>query len=91
MRNGEPLSKSLHTIDGFDAKLVATVYIGEETGNLDEMLESVADAFDYEAEMATTQLVTFIEPIMIIIMAAIIGTIMLSVMMPIMTLYQNIG
>jgi type IV pilus assembly protein PilC len=91
VRNGEPLSKSLHTIDGFDAKLVATVYIGEETGNLDEMLESVADAFDYEAEMATTQLVTFIEPIMIIIMAAIIGTIMLSVMLPIMTLYQNIG
>lgn len=91
VRNGEPLSKSLHTIDGFDAKLVATVYIGEETGNLDEMLESVADSFDYEAEMATTQLVTFIEPIMIIIMAAIIGTIMLSVMLPIMTLYQNIG
>lgn len=91
VRNGQPLSKSLHTINGFDAKLVATVYIGEETGNLDEMLESVADAFDYEAEMATTQLVTFIEPIMIIIMAAIIGTIMLSVMMPIMTLYQNIG
>ena len=91
VRNGEPLSASIHTIDGFDAKLVATIYIGEESGNLDEMLESVADAFDYEAEMATTQLVTFIEPIMIIIMAVIIGGIMLSVMMPIMTLYQNVG
>lgn len=91
VRNGEPLSASIQTIDGFDAKLVATIYIGEESGNLDSMLESVADSFDYEAEMATTRLVTFIEPVMIIIMAVIVGGIMLSVMLPIMTLYQNIG
>ena len=91
VRNGEPLSASIKLIDGFDAKLVATIYIGEESGNLDSMLESVADSFDYEAEMATTRLVTFIEPIMIIIMASIVGGIMLSVMLPIMTLYQNIG
>lgn len=91
VRNGEPLSASIQTINGFDAKLIATIYIGEESGNLDEMLESVAAAFDYEAEMATTRLVTFIEPIMIIIMAVIVGGIMLSVMLPIMTLYQNIG
>ncbi|WP_303869936.1 type II secretion system F family protein [Acetobacterium wieringae] len=91
VRNGEPLSASIQTIDGFDAKLVSTIYIGEESGNLDSMLESVADSFDYEAEMATTRLVTFIEPVMIIIMAVIVGGIMLSVMLPIMTLYQNIG
>jgi type IV pilus assembly protein PilC len=91
VRNGEPLSASIQTIAGFDAKLVATIYIGEESGNLDDMLEAVADSFDYEAEMATTRLVTFIEPVMIIIMAVIVGGIMLSVMLPIMTLYQNIG
>ncbi|TYC87569.1 type II secretion system F family protein [Acetobacterium wieringae] len=91
VRNGEPLSASIKLIDGFDAKLVSTIYIGEESGNLDSMLESVADSFDYEAEMATTRLVTFIEPVMIIIMASIVGGIMLSVMLPIMTLYQNIG
>ena len=91
VRNGEPLSASIQTIHGFDAKLVATIYIGEESGNLDDMLEAVADSFDYEAEMATTRLVTFIEPVMIIIMAVIVGGIMLSVMLPIMTLYQNIG
>jgi len=91
VRNGEPLSASINLIDGFDAKLVSTIYIGEESGNLDSMLESVADSFDYEAEMATTRLVTFIEPIMIVIMASIVGGIMLSVMLPVMTLYQNIG
>jgi len=91
VRNGEPLSTSIGTIKGFDPKLVSTIYIGEESGNLDEMLETVADSFDYEAEMATTRLVTFIEPIMIIIMAVLVGGIMLSVMLPIMTLYKNIG
>jgi len=90
VRNGEPLSASIATIKGFDPKLVSTIYIGEESGNLDEMLETVADSFDYEAEMATTRMVTFIEPVMIIIMAVIVGGIMLSVMLPIMTLYQNI-
>lgn len=91
VRNGESLSASIATIKGFDPKLVSTIYIGEESGNLDEMLETVADSFDYEAEMATTRLVTFIEPIMIIIMSVLVGGIMLSVMLPIMTLYQNIG
>ncbi|MGV8906432.1 MAG: type II secretion system F family protein [Acetobacterium sp.] len=91
VRNGEPLSTSIATIKGFDPKLVSTIYIGEESGNLDEMLETVADSFDYEAEMATTRLVTFIEPIMIIVMAVLVGGIMLSVMLPVMTLYQNIG
>ncbi|AFA47012.1 type II secretion system F family protein [Acetobacterium woodii] len=91
VRNGEPLSASIQSINGFDSKLVSTIYIGEESGNLDEMLNNVADSFDYEAEMATTRLVAFIEPIMIIIMAVMVGGIMLSVMLPIMTLYQNIG
>lgn len=91
VRNGEPLSASIQMIDGFDSKLVSTIYIGEESGNLDEMLSNVADAFDYEAEMATTRLVAFIEPMMIILMAVVVGGIMLSVMLPIMTLYKNIG
>jgi type IV pilus assembly protein PilC len=55
------------------------------------MLTSVADSYDYESEMAVQRLVTFIEPIMIIFMAFIIGSVMLSVMMPIVSLYQNIG
>jgi type IV pilus assembly protein PilC len=91
VRNGEALSAAIEKIDGFDAKLVATIYIGEESGRLDEMLENVSDAYDYEAEMATARMVTYIEPVMIIIMAFMVGSIILSVMMPIMTLYQNIG
>ena len=69
----------------------STILIGEETGRLDDMLVSVADSFDYEAEMATARLTTFIEPVLIIFMALIIGFIMISVMMPIYQLYNSIG
>jgi len=91
VRNGEFLSESVGMVDGFDKKLSATILIGEETGRLDAMLESTAESFDYEAEMATGRLVQLLEPVMIVILAVVVGGIMLAVMMPIMTLYQNAG
>ena len=91
VRNGEFLSESVAMVDGFDKKLSATILIGEETGRLDAMLESTAESFDYEAEMATGRLVQLLEPVMIVILAVVVGGIMLAVMMPIMTLYQNAG
>ena len=91
VRSGTPLSRAIQVVDGFDSKLSSTILIGEETGRLDDMLGSVADSFDYEAEMATQRLTTFIEPVLIIFMALVIGFIMISVMMPIYQLYGTIG
>jgi type IV pilus assembly protein PilC len=51
----------------------------------------MADNYDFEADAATTQLITFIEPVMIIVMALIVGTVMLAVMMPIMSMYKSAG
>ena len=89
VRNGDPLSKCIEKVDGFDKKLATTIMIGEETGRLDAMLESTADAFDYEAEIALDKLIQLIQPAMIVILAVIIGAVMLSVMLPIMSLYQS--
>jgi type IV pilus assembly protein PilC len=91
VRNGEALSGSIGAIDGFDRKLATTIMIGEESGRLDDMLESTAEAFDYEAEIALDKLVQLIQPIMIVILAVVIGSIMLSVMLPMMEIYQNIS
>jgi len=89
VRNGDPLSASVGKVDGFDKKLATTILIGEESGRLDSMLESTADAFDYEAEIALDKLVQLIQPVMILIMAFVIGSIMLSVMLPMMSIYEN--
>ena len=89
VRNGDSLSLSVGSVDGFDKKLSTTIMIGEESGRLDSMLESTAEAFDYEADIALDKLVQLIQPIMIVILAVVIGAIMLSVMLPMMSIYQN--
>lgn len=91
VKNGVALSKSIATTKGLDKKLASTIYIGEESGRINEILENMADSYDYDAEQATQRLITLIEPVMIIIMAVIIGTIVLSVMLPIFQYYQSIS
>lgn len=90
VRAGNQLSTTLMTVDGFDKKLAQTIAVGEETGQLDTLLVSTADSFDYESEMATKQLIQFIEPVMIVIMAVIVCVVMLSVMLPIFGMYSQI-
>jgi len=91
VRNGDTLSSAIQGIDGFDIKLALSVYIGQESGQLDKMLDTVSDSFDYEAEVASEKMVTILEPVLIVFMAAIVGFIAISVMLPIISLYQNIG
>ncbi|MEG0838221.1 MAG: type II secretion system F family protein [Hydrogenoanaerobacterium sp.] len=91
VRIGTPLSHTIHNVNGFDGKLASSIMVGEETGKLDDMLNSVADSFDYDSEMAIQRLTAFIEPVLIVSMAVIIGFIMISVMLPIFQMYQNIG
>jgi len=91
VRNGDSLSGAVGGVDGFDKKLATSIMIGEESGRLDSMLESTAESFDYEAEVALDRLVQLIQPIMIIIMAVVIGSIMLAVMLPVMNMYDGMG
>lgn len=91
VRSGKSLSQSIRGVDGLDGKLSATIQIGEETGKLYEMLNSMAESFDYESEIALGRLTAMLEPIMIVIMAVVIGTVIISVMLPLTTLYDAIG
>ncbi len=91
VRTGMTVSQAISQVDGFDPKLASTILIGEETGKLDEMLDSTADSFDYESEQATGRMTALIEPIMLVVMAVIVGTVMISVIMPIYGMYDNIG
>lgn len=90
VRRGETLSSSLLTVDGFDKKLASVLVVGEETGQMDKLLTSMADTFDYESTVAINKLVKMLEPIMIAIMAGIILVVMLSVLLPIFDLYSSI-
>ena len=91
MKNGMLLSDSLSQIREFCPELIHSIYIGEESGNLDSMLKRTAESFEIRSETAIKRLLSLLEPTMIIIMAVIIGYLMLSVMVPIYQYYQSIG
>ena len=64
VRSGIPLSQALREVDGFLRKLSSTIMVGEESGRLDAMLDSIAMTMEEEAEAATKRLVTLLEPIL---------------------------
>jgi type IV pilus assembly protein PilC len=65
--------------------------VGEETGSLESMLVSCADQMEYDSELALGKLVAYLEPVMIVVMAVIVGFIMISVIQPIYGSYQTIS
>jgi len=88
---GSPLSSALQSVDGFVGKLPATIKVGEETGMLGSMLESVANDLDFYSKQALIRLTSYIEPVMIVIMAIGVGFVMIAVIQPIYQSYSTIG
>lgn len=88
---GSPLSSALQSVDGFVGKLPATIKVGEETGMLGSMLESVANDLDFYSKQALIKLTSYIEPVMIVIMAIGVGFVMIAVIQPIYQSYSTIG
>lgn len=90
LKAGESLSQALRKVDGFQIKLISSVEVGEEAGNLDTMLISISEALDYEAEMAITKLVSILEPVMVVLMGVAVAIIVIGVILPIYNSYATI-
>jgi len=90
IRKGTALSKSIKNITEFPPMIYAMVSIGEESGTLDTILEKAADYFEDEADAATQKMVSTLEPVMIIIMAVIVGCVVGGIAMPIFTMASYI-
>ena len=88
IRKGTSLSRSIRDITEFPPMIYAMVSIGEESGTLDAILEKAADYFEDEADSATQKMVSALEPIMIIIMAIIVGLVVGGIGLPILTMAQ---
>ena len=88
---GSSVSDSLKDVNGFIQKLPSSIKVGEETGMLAQMLESVANDLDFYSRQALMKLTSYIEPVMIVIMAVIVGFVMIAVIQPIYNSYATIG
>ena len=87
---GEGLSNPIRDAKIFPLMLSTMIKIGEETGSMDEILEKTADFYDDEVDQAITTATTMIEPLLIIVMGVVIGFIIISIMLPLFSMYTTI-
>lgn len=88
---GMALSRPLKTCGLFPPMVVHMVSIGEETGNIETMLENVANYYEDDVQVATEQVMALMEPMIIVVMAIVVGVLIMAIMQPMLTLYESIG
>lgn len=87
---GIPLSEPLQSSGIFPPMVYHMTGIGEETGNIEEMLSKLADYYDEEVEITTQSILAAMEPLIIVFMAIIVGTLVIAVILPIGAMYEGL-
>ncbi len=90
VRDGENLSTPLDQQNIFPTMVTSMVEVGEETGQLPEMLNRIADNYDDEVDNSVGAITSVIEPIMIVFLAVVVGTIVIALFLPIIQIIQNL-
>ncbi len=84
VEKGNSLGGSLSATEIFPHLSIQMIQVGEQSGDLEGMLNKVADVYENEVEMSVSSMTAMMEPIIIVVMAAIIGFIIVSILLPIM-------
>ena len=87
---GVPLSKPIKDMDIFPLMLPQMMHIGEETGNIEDMMEKVADFYEDEVDIATDALASMMEPLIIVVMAVVVGGMVIAIYSPILSMYDAV-
>jgi type IV pilus assembly protein PilC len=90
LERGQSMTEPMRRHWAFPPLVTQMIAIGEETGSLDSMLAKVADFYEAEVEAATDRLKSLIEPLMIVILAGVIGTIVTSILVPMFDIFNHI-
>ena len=90
VRDGQPMSSALRKHEIFPQMVTQMVEVGEESGQISQMLGKVADFYDREVDTAAESLTASIEPIMVLVMGAVVGGMVICLYLPMFTIYQNI-
>ncbi len=90
VREGESIVTPMTTSNIFPPMVLSMVDVGEETGRLPDMLMRVADVYDEEVDNSVTALTAMLEPLMIVGLAVVVGSIVLAMFMPMMEIIKNV-
>ena len=90
VRDGQPMSSALRHHKVFPEMVTQMIEVGEESGQISQMLDKVADFYDREVDSAAESLTASIEPIMVLVMGTVVGGMVICLYLPMFTIYQNI-
>jgi type IV pilus assembly protein PilC len=90
VREGESIVQPLEASGVFPPMVISMIDVGEETGQLPEMLLKIADVYDDEVDNTVAGITAALEPIMIVILALIVGTIVIALFMPLISIIQGL-
>ncbi|HJZ11893.1 MAG TPA: type II secretion system F family protein, partial [Acidobacteriota bacterium] len=91
IEEGKTISEPLKETEVFPPMVVHMIAVGEQTGALDAMLSKIADFYEEEVDAAVENMLTLLEPIMILFLGIVIGGIVISMYLPMFTLLSKIG
>ncbi|AIE85982.1 type II secretion system F family protein [Fimbriimonas ginsengisoli] len=83
VREGRRLAESMKETGAFSSIMVQMVSVGEEIGDLPSMLNRVSETLDFEVDNGMTKLMTFVEPIIVLVMGTFVGFVVLSILIPV--------
>ncbi len=90
VRDGQPMSTAMRHHKIFPEMVTQMIEVGEESGQISQMLDKVADFYDREVDSAAESLTASIEPIMVLVMGGTVGGMVICLYLPMFTIYQNI-
>jgi type IV pilus assembly protein PilC len=90
VKEGDNVAKPLESTHIFPGMVTSMIEVGEETGALPDMLTRIADTYDEEVDNAVAGLTSIIEPIMIVFMALMVGTIVIALFLPLVSIIQHL-
>jgi type IV pilus assembly protein PilC len=91
VKGGGTIAGPLRHSSVFPSMVTHMVAVGEETGQMEEMLSKVADFYEDQVDAAVKGLTSILEPIMIVVIGAIVGFVVISMYLPMFAVYKNIG
>ncbi len=90
VREGESFAEPLRLSKTCDAIVVNMIDVGEETGEMDAMLLKIADNYDEEVDVAVEALVSLLEPLMVVLLGGIVGTIVVAMFLPLVAMIESL-
>ena len=91
VEQGIPLSVPIKKTPEFPPMVHNMLAIGEETGNIENMLNKVAEYFEEETELATASMSEMIQPVIIVVLGGLVGLMVLAMYSPMINMYGSVG